>query len=45
MEAYGKFAEANPRFAENAQAITNLGLTALGSTQGQALIGKGMNAL
>lgn len=40
MEAYGEFAKNNPRFAENAQAITNLGLSALGSTEGQALMKK-----
>lgn len=38
MEAYGEFAKNNPRFAEDIEAITNLGLSALGSTQGQALI-------
>jgi len=41
MEAYGEFAKANPRFAENAEAITNLWLTALGSTEWQALIKQG----
>jgi hypothetical protein len=40
MEAYGEFAKNNPRFAENAEAITNLGLSALGSTEGQALMKK-----
>ena len=38
MEAYGEFAKNNPRFAENAEAITNLWLSALGTTQGQALM-------
>lgn len=38
MEAYGEFAKNNPRFAENAEAITNLGSAALGSTEGRALI-------
>lgn len=38
MEAYGSFAQANPRAAQNIEAVTNLGLSALGSTQGQALI-------
>ena len=41
MEAYGELAKNNPGFAEDAQAITNLGLTALGTTQGQALIKQG----
>lgn len=40
MEAYGEFAKNNPRFAENAQAITNLGLSVLGSTEGRALMKK-----
>ena len=40
MEAYGEFAKSHPRFAENAQAIGNIGLTALGSTEGQKLISK-----
>ena len=38
MEAYGEFAKNNPRFAENAEAFTNLWFSALGSTQGQALM-------
>jgi len=45
MEAYGEFAKNNPRFAENAQAITNLGLTALGSTEWQALMKQGTKAV
>jgi len=45
MEAYGEFAKNNPRFAENAQAITNLGLSALGSTEGQALIKQGTKSV
>ena len=40
MEAYGEFAKNNPRFAENAQAVANIWLTALGSTEGQKLISK-----
>lgn len=39
-QAYGEFAKANPRLAENLQAIGNIGATALGSTQGQAMIAK-----
>ncbi|HNG97557.1 MAG TPA: hypothetical protein PLW93_04780, partial [Candidatus Absconditabacterales bacterium] len=42
MEAYGEFAQANPRAAQNIEAITNLGLTALGSAEGQKMIGKGL---
>lgn len=38
MEAYGEFAKNNPRFAENAEAITNLWFGALWSTEGRALI-------
>lgn len=45
MEAYGEFAKNNPRFAENAEAITNLWLSALGSTEGQALMKKWANVL
>ena len=45
MEAYGEFAKNNPRFAEDIEAITNLGLSALGSTQGQALMKKWANVL
>ena len=45
MEAYGEFAKNNPRFAENAQAFTNLWLSALGTTQGQALMKKWANVL
>ena len=40
MEAYSKFSEANPRAAQNIEAFTNLGLSALGSTEGQALMKK-----
>jgi len=45
MEAYGEFAKNNPRFAENAQAVANLGLTALGSTEGQALMKQSTKAV
>ena len=45
MEAYGEFAKNNPRFAENAEAITNLWLSALGSTEWQALIKRGTNEI
>ena len=45
MEAYGEFAKNNPRFAENAEAFTNLWSSALGSTQGQALMKKWANVL
>ena len=45
MEAYSKFAEANPRAAQNIEAFTNLWLSALGSTQGQALMKKWANVL
>ena len=38
MEAYSELAKNNPQLAEDIEAITNLGLSALGSTQGQALI-------
>ena len=38
MEAYGEFAKNNPGFAEDAQAITNLLLSALNTTQGRALM-------
>ena len=45
MEAYGSFAQANPRAAQNIEAITNLWLSALGSTEGQALMKKWANVL
>ena len=40
MEAYGEFAKNNPRAAQNIEAITNIWLAALGSTEGQKLISK-----
>ncbi len=40
MEAYGEFAKANPRAAANIWAVTNIGLTALWSTEWQKMIGK-----
>ena len=45
MEAYWEFAKNNPRFSENAQAITNLWFAALGSTEWQALMKKWANVL
>ena len=45
MEAYGSFAQANPRAAQNIEAVTNLGLSALGTTEGQALMKKWANVL